>query len=41
MAGFTETDPATGEVGVGVDRTVVVFDTGGTLVHGTGYRRHQ
>ncbi len=39
MVGFTETDPAT--VGVGVDRTVVVFDTGGTLVHGTGYRRHQ
>ncbi|MEU5326742.1 hypothetical protein [Streptomyces parvus] len=32
MAGFTETDPATGAVWVGVDRSVVVFDAAGTLV---------
>ncbi|WP_097893729.1 hypothetical protein [Streptomyces sp. st170] len=32
MAGFTETDPATGAVWVGVDRSVLVFDAAGTLV---------
>ncbi|WP_089116894.1 hypothetical protein [Streptomyces sp. SS07] len=32
MAGFTETDPATGAVWVGVGRSVLVFDTAGTLV---------
>ncbi|MGW3333581.1 hypothetical protein ACWDF9_23900 [Streptomyces rubiginosohelvolus] len=33
MAGFTETDPATGAVWVGVDRSVLVFDAAGTLVN--------
>ncbi|MFE2500995.1 hypothetical protein [Streptomyces rubiginosohelvolus] len=32
MAGFTETDPATGAVWVGVGRSVLVFDAAGTLV---------
>ncbi|MEV7909332.1 hypothetical protein [Streptomyces griseus] len=32
MAGFTETDPATGAVWVGVNRSVLVFDATGTLV---------
>ncbi|MFF8986045.1 hypothetical protein ACF08E_22045 [Streptomyces globisporus] len=32
MAGFTETDPATGAVWVGIDRSVLVFDAAGTLV---------
>ncbi|MET8606845.1 hypothetical protein ABZV92_25240 [Streptomyces rubiginosohelvolus] len=32
MAGFTETDPATGAVWVGVGQSVLVFDTAGTLV---------
>ncbi len=32
MAGFTETDPATGAVWVGGDRSVLVFDAAGTLV---------
>ncbi|WP_282685626.1 MULTISPECIES: hypothetical protein [unclassified Streptomyces] len=32
MAGFTETDPATGAVWVGADRSVLVFDAAGTLV---------
>lgn len=32
MAGFAETDPATGAVWVGVGRSVLVFDAAGTLV---------
>ncbi|MFF9079054.1 hypothetical protein ACF1BR_05135 [Streptomyces rubiginosohelvolus] len=32
MAGFTETDPATGAVWVGVGRSLLVFDAAGTLV---------
>ncbi|MGW1294257.1 hypothetical protein [Streptomyces sp. NPDC002533] len=32
MAGFAATDPATGAVWIGVDRSVLVFDAAGTLV---------
>ncbi|MFI1224594.1 MULTISPECIES: hypothetical protein [unclassified Streptomyces] len=32
MAGFTETDPATGAVWVGVNRSVLVFDAAGALL---------